>query len=86
MPNIATHDNPTSAGSPIERHTSWAPTEHDDPIKSELAGPEDKANAMDLTRTMSIAETLSFPREAIFVSIVCSAQLATRKYITAILK
>jgi hypothetical protein len=60
------------------RHSnaSLSPTEHDgDVVPSE--GKE--GNEMELARTKSIAETLSLPREIIFVAIVCSAQLLTRK-------
>lgn len=37
---------------------------------------------LELARTKSIAETLSLPREIIFVAIVCSAQLLTRELFT----
>jgi hypothetical protein len=60
------------------RHSnaSLSPTEHDsDSVPSE----GEKENGMELARTKSIAETLSLPREIIFVAIVCSAQLLTRK-------
>lgn len=78
MADIARHDNPTEG--PIERHISRSPTEYDEPVDSDFASPEEKTNDMNLARTVSIAETLSFPHEAIFVAIVCSAQLATREY------
>lgn len=60
------------------RHSnaSLSPTEHDgDSVRNE----GEHGHEMDLARTMSIAETLSLPREIIFVAIVCSAQLLTRK-------
>ena len=60
------------------RHSnaSLSPTEHDG---NSVPDEGDKGYEMDLARTKSIAETLSLPREIIFVAIVCSAQLLTRK-------
>ena len=40
---------------------------------------ESQQNEMQLARIKSVAGTLSLPREIIFVAIICSAQLLTRK-------
>lgn len=63
------------------RHSnaSLSPTEHDSDFAPENESGGEKRREMELARTMSIAETLSLPREIIFVAIVCSAQLLTRK-------
>ncbi|KAL5370880.1 hypothetical protein PMIN06_012823 [Paraphaeosphaeria minitans] len=59
------------------RHSdaSLSPTERDGDA---LPNEGEKGNKMELARTKSIAETLSLPREIIFVAIVCSAQLLTQ--------
>jgi len=64
-----------------DRSRSVSPTKPDDtPDDTRPSSSEnnDKAQPLDLTRIESIADTLSLPREIIFVAIVCSAQLLTR--------
>lgn len=64
-----------------KRHSdvSLSPTESDSESAQGESDGENRENEMELARTKSIAETLSLPREIIFVAIVCSAQLLTRK-------
>jgi hypothetical protein len=61
------------------RRTSLSPTENEEALASNSPDQE-KKGTLELARTKSVAETLSLPREIIFVAIVCSAQLLTRKY------
>jgi hypothetical protein len=61
------------------RRTSLSPTENEEALASNSANQE-KEDTLELGRTKSVAESLSLPREIIFVAIVCSAQLLTREY------
>lgn len=63
-------------GQRTHSNASLSPTNHDG---DSVPNDAEKVDGMDLTRTKSIVETLSLPREIGFVAIVCSAQLLTRK-------
>lgn len=60
------------------RNASQSPTAHDVPLASSSLD-EPKDDALELSRTKSIAETLSLPHEIAFIATVCSAQLLTRE-------
>jgi hypothetical protein len=64
-----------------KRHSnaSLSPTERNSECRRCESDAESQENEMQLARTKSVAETLSLPREIIFVAIICSAQLLTRK-------
>ncbi|KAK3208605.1 hypothetical protein GRF29_77g1274899 [Pseudopithomyces chartarum] len=62
------------------RHSnaSLSPTERNSECGRCESDAESQENEMQLARTKSVAETLSLPREIIFVAIICSAQLLTQ--------
>lgn len=59
----------------ISRSASLSPTETEVPPPS---NDTPQSDGLDLSRTKSIAQTLSLPHEIAFVALVCGAQLFTR--------